>query len=374
MFKKTATANSYVGYGSVTHSVIDTRKRQRHPIIKVLSVISLAILVIGVIGFGGSRSIDYIQRSQIKIAKASPVEEFSVSSNTGSKEVSKGDDNAGMQRGTVTRIPRTDAVAASSATTPAEANKLLNGTQICPDYPKMPDATCVGVPKGVVFTPASSMVITKDSTIINSQDIQGSIIIKANDVTIINSVIHGAGTGNGVTVESGTVKVIDSEIYGFENGVVGDNWRIYHVNIHSMTKSGAKVGSYVKLEESWIHGMASANKAANGVLVESGITNTIIRHNNIDLSGEPNINAAIYISPELGPNSKGPVSLDKNLLGGGSYSLYVIDGGVSKYVIQNISLLDNRFSRVYGQGPIKITMPVTQTGSTWNDNGQAVVI
>jgi hypothetical protein len=226
------------------------------------------------------------------------------------------------------------------------------------------------VPAGTTLSASGGLTVTAANTVIDGKDISGQVIVKASNVVIKNSKIHGSGSGTGVQVVSGNVTISDSEIYGFENGIGFDNWAAYRVNVHSTTGDGVKLGSSTTLQDSWIHDLTPAAGAhSDGMQVQSGVTNLVVRHNVVDLGSTPNANSALFMAPDLGPSSVGPALFEGNYFNGGNFVVFCVDGNNGQYFIQNITFKDNTFGRQFQYGPKNINVPVTWTNNTWADTG-----
>lgn len=162
----------------------------------------------------------------------------------------------------------------------------------------IPGPNTTGVPSGTTLRASDQLRVTKANTILSGLDISGPVSIEAPGVVIEKSRIHGSGGGNGVQVRSGSVTIRDSEIYGFENGIGGDRWEAHRVDIHSTTGDGLKLGSDSLIANSWIHGLTPGSGAhADGIQVQSGVVNAVVRNNVIDLSDTRSPNAAISLLP-----------------------------------------------------------------------------
>ena len=238
-----------------------------------------------------------------------------------------------------------------------------------------PGSSNTGVPSGTTLTSASGMTITKDNTVVDAKDISGPVYIQAKNVTIKRSKIHGNGGDDyGVHVRSGSVVIEDSEIYGFANGIGFSNWTARRINLHGMSDDGVKLGDNVTLEDSWIHDMTpSAGAHADGGQMQNGVRNLVVRHNTIDMvNGRELGNAALFIAPDLGPSTNGPVLITDNWLNGGNYTLYCVDGNNGQYFVDNITITNNRFGRDSNYGPATVNVPITQSGNVWADTGAAL--
>ncbi|MBU4215395.1 MAG: right-handed parallel beta-helix repeat-containing protein [Actinobacteria bacterium] len=203
--------------------------------------------------------------------------------------------------------------------------------------------------------------MTTANAVLDSLDISGTVVIDAPGVTIRNSRIQGDGV-YGVQVVSGSVTITDSEIAGFENAITGSGWTARRVNIHSVTGDGVKVGSDVTLDASWIHDLDPAPGAhADGVQMQGGVTNLVLTGNTIDVGSDAN--SAIFLAPDLGPSSAGPVTVNGNWLDGGGYALFCVDGASGRYFVDHISITNNRFGSESRYGPVRINVPVTMSGN-----------
>ena len=219
------------------------------------------------------------------------------------------------------------------------------------------------------------MTITKDNTVVDAKDISGPVYVQAKNVTIKRSKIHGNGGDSfGVNVRSGSVRIEDSEIYGFANGIGFDSWTAIRVNLHGMTDDGVKLGSNVTLQDSWIHDMTpGAGAHADGGQMQNGVRNLVVRHNTIDMvNGRELGNAALFLAPDLGPSTVGPVLITDNWLNGGNYTLFCLDGSDGRYFVDNITITNNRFGRQSRYGATRVNVPISQGGNVWDDTGAAV--
>lgn len=253
--------------------------------------------------------------------------------------------------------------------TPSSVVSVPTSLKTCSDYPSFPDATCTGTHDGSpLITYNGVLNVTHDNTTLYNLDITGTISIRAKNVKIINSKIHGATPG--VQVFSGDVAIYDSEMYNIDNAaILFDNWSGYNLNIHGMLGDGVKIGSDITLQDSYIHDFNPSSGAhSDGGQLQSGVGNVIIRHNTIDIPGG---NSALFLSPDLGPNGYGPVLIDKNLLGGGAYTFVVVNGNYGQYHQSGYTITNNHFLRNFIYGPENINEPAASfilwNNNTWND-------
>jgi hypothetical protein len=240
-----------------------------------------------------------------------------------------------------------------------------------------PAASTTGVPAGTALTAVpGGLHVTQANAVVDGKDITGPVVIDAPGVTIRNSKIHESSFQDtyAVFVHSGSLKILDSEIWGFQNGITFSNWTAVRVNVHGMSEDGVKLGNNVTLTDSWIHGMTPGPGAhADGGQMQGGSTDVMVSHNVIDMaSGSAMGNAALFLAPDLGPSSNGPVMVKDNWLNGGNYTLYCVDGNNGQYVVKNISILSNRFGPDRNYGPVQVTVPVTARGNVFDTTGEPV--
>ena len=132
-----------------------------------------------------------------------------------------------------------------------------------------PDTT--GPETSTNFQSSDEILADEPNQIIEGLVISGSVTVDAPGVVIRNSRISGAGP-YGIRVLSGSATISDTEISGFDNGVAGDNWTGYRLNIHSMMDDGVKLGSNVTLQDSWIHDLTPSPDAhADGAQMQAGV-------------------------------------------------------------------------------------------------------
>lgn len=167
--------------------------------------------------------------------------------------------------------------------------------QSCPAYPAFPDANCTGWQHtGVSLTTYTGpTTITTAGTVIDSKQINSSITIAANNVTIKRSQVNGqifisGSTRTGVLIED--VKIDAGNVSsdaagqciggnsGSAGGATADGFIIRRVDM-----SGCAQGVYGRgftLEDSYIHDLYGSGAAHNeAILGHTG--QIVIRHNNL---------------------------------------------------------------------------------------------
>lgn len=270
---------------------------------------------------------------------------------------------------TVSSSPTTSPSPTSTSTATASPSPTATTSPVTTTSTTMPGASNTGVPVGTALKASGSIHATTPGQVINALDITGGVTVDAPGVVIENSKIHGSGSGDGIRVLSGDVTVQDSEIYGFENAIGYDHWTALRVNIHGDTGDGVKLGSSTTLQDSWIHDLTPAAGAhSDGGQMQSGVTNLVVRHNTIDMSSTNGANSALFLAPDLGPSTAGPVLVENNFLAGGGFTLYVVDGANGTYYVGNITVRNNVFGDS-GYGPDSVNVPVTWSNNTLASGG-----
>ena len=238
-----------------------------------------------------------------------------------------------------------------------------------------PGASNTGVPAGTTLTRYTGpRTITAAGTVIDSKDVSGGLVIRAKNVTIRNSKIHDDPSAvAGVFVDGGgSATIVDSEIYNFEVGITYSNWTALRVDIHDITFDGMKMSSNARLQDSWVHDPKPTSDAHwDGVQVQNGVVNTVIQGNFIDASGA-DTNTALFLTPDLGPSTDGPLTVTGNWLDGGNFTVAILDGNNGEYYIKKISVTNNRFGHGGWYGPANVNVPVTWSGNVWDDTGKTV--
>ena len=232
--------------------------------------------------------------------------------------------------------------------------------------PTPPPSGSVGVPPGTVLKAVSAPTVTVAGTVIDSWDMTGCLDIRAKNVTVRRSRIRGSGPCAVWVRDGGSVVIEDSEIIGGENGIGFGSYILRRTWVHGQYGDGLKLGSETLVEDCVVDGLKPAAGAhADGGQVQFGVTDLVVRRSTFDVS-DCDGNAALFIAPDLGPSTAGPVLIEGNTLRGGNYTLYCVDGNNGQYVVSNITIRGNVISR--GQyGTHNVNVPVTWTGNTTPD-------
>jgi hypothetical protein len=279
------------------------------------------------------------------------------------------------------RRPRPTPTATVAPTVPATVSPTATPTTATPTTAAPPpgvstgpapaDVPNVGLPDGTSLTPMREQTITQSGTVINAADIDGPVVIDAENVVIRRSRISGTGD-LGIYVRRGSLTLEDSTIQGFDNSMGGDRYTATRVEVTGANEDGFKIGSNVTIQDSWCHGLLVTNGAHSDCgQVQSGVTNVVIRRNWFD--GEHG-NSALFIAPDQGPSSPGPLLVENNVLGGGNYTMQCVDGAYGRFLIGNITIRGNQFLGNSEYGPIRTNVFMAFLSNVFRATGLPILL
>lgn len=242
-----------------------------------------------------------------------------------------------------------------------------------PDYGTAPNADTTGVPAGTELKPSDSITITKDGTVIDALEIRGTVLVRADDVTIKRSRIDNTGTYP-IQLEPGhrNLVVEDTEIDG--NGkanvaILHGEYTLRRVDIHSVLDGPRIEGDNVLIEDSYIHDLHRVEGGHHDAIQVRKGRNITIRGNNLQAynaeTGDP-MNAAIQFG-SLNGTLDGLVA-EGNLMNGGNFTINAVklDGG-------SVIFRDNRFGRDFRYGVVSGGPGLEWASSNvFDDNGKPV--
>ena len=231
------------------------------------------------------------------------------------------------------------------------------------------------MPQGTTLTPYTGpSTVTAAHTVIDHQDIVTPLTIMAPGVVIRDSKIHPSGYRCAVCTEGGgSVTIEDSDLSGATDEAVGwSDYTLVRVNVHDLSGDGLVLGSHVTVRDSFVHDLhPPPGGHTDGGQMQAGAVDLVVEHNTIDASAQ-GANSALFISPDQGPTTNGPVTIRDNLLMGGNYSLYVVDGDHGSYYVHNISVTGNRFVGDAQFGAVDVDVPTTWRGNYYDGDGSSV--
>ncbi len=202
-----------------------------------------------------------------------------------------------------------------------------------------PDSTNTGYPDGVILTPSGGLTITKAGTVISGLDINGPVIIRANNVTIQNCNISSSdysviNIGQGIT---GTViKNCEIDGEGVAGAGIGGQGTFIGNNIHHVADGINVQGDNTLIQDNYIHDLYRKDGGHyDGIQMDGGFSHVKVLHNTI--INDKGQTSAIMIDGYWGDISD--IVVDNNLLVGGDYTIYAtgvnVRGSVTDIQITN---------------------------------------
>ena len=250
-----------------------------------------------------------------------------------------------------------------------------------------PGPNTTGVPEGTSLDVITGdLAIDQPDYVLEDSEVFGCITLsaKANNVTIRNVRVK-ANCSHLILNDQGAqnLKVIDSELDGKnfpagDAGIAGSNYTLTRVDIHS-TGDGAKGGSDVLIEDSYIHDLNITKDSHNDALQVLDADGLTMRHNTAIV--RDGATSCVILSQNA--NSEWQmrnVEISRNLLAGGAYVIY---GGYQAGTddasrVSKVTIADNRISTtIFPRGGAfgaltSIDRPVvTQRGNLWADGPNA---
>jgi hypothetical protein len=231
----------------------------------------------------------------------------------------------------------------------------------------LPGAPANQVPPEAKLTKTSGFTITEPGSVWDSLAVTGSILVKADNVTIRRSRIRGnvrqAGGASGLVLE-------DCDIDGGGKpgvGVAAGDFTIRRCDIHGWG-DGAKINGNVVVEESSIFDLFQTSQSHNDGLQCMSGSNIVIRRNRIENLNHGN--SCIFLSTSKGPISD--VLIEDNLVNGGATTVFVSDKKRGHGPPQRVTVRRNRFGRDLLFRPNLCTQTVVWQDNVWADTGEAI--
>lgn len=190
-----------------------------------------------------------------------------------------------------------------------------------------PDGMNTGAPEDVTLKRSDGLVINTPGAVISKVDVYGSVRINAANVTLEKCRV----TSNGwavVQVEAGALGAVvqDCTLDGTgagpdgtgNQGIMGYGTFLRN-NICNVENGITVTGNDTIIQDNYIHDLkAGGDPHYDGIQIDGGISNVVIRHNTIINSH--GAAGAIMIDNYFGPISN--IVVDNNLLAGGSFTIY----------------------------------------------------
>ncbi|WP_210509047.1 right-handed parallel beta-helix repeat-containing protein [Naasia sp. SYSU D00057] len=271
---------------------------------------------------------------------------------------------------------------AAPAPAPAPTKTTAPAPAPAPSVPAGNGST--GVPAGTQLKVVQGdQTITTAGTVLDGLDIRGRVIVKAENVTIKNSIIRGTDQGGKyglVDAMAGKpgLKIYDSEIVATTpnytvNGIMGSGFELHRVNIHNTVDQVHIAGSNVVVKDSWLHGTVHYENDPYHSDGSHDDNIQIVAGNNILISGnvmEDAQNTAIMVNQDSGATSN--VTITGNKMDDGDCIMNVTSEGTVRglTVTNNIFGLNGSVNRCAVYSPVS---PVAMSGNTWTDGTAALL-
>jgi len=201
----------------------------------------------------------------------------------------------------------------------------------CAPWPSFPDASCTGWQHtGVKLKPQSGDIeVTEAGTVIDGIDLQGSITIKASNVTVKRSRIHGAyGVGTRDHTPYTNILIEDVELDGYVpamntdqlglSGIDGDGITVRRANIHGFG-SLIRTGYNFTVEDSWLHDNRGGTDLTGQPTHNTALSahygrNLTIRHNRLSCNAGNHCSSAVSIyAKDAVPEGISHVDIEQNI-------------------------------------------------------------
>jgi Ca2+-binding RTX toxin-like protein len=236
-----------------------------------------------------------------------------------------------------------------------------------------PNSSNSGVPAGTTLTVyRGPTTITRDGTVIENAIINGTLSIKAANVTIKNSVIQNFGWW-GIEGEDATnLRVENSDFIGLGRSEATNSAILGSGTFVGNDIQGVAIGIQLTdgastVRGNYIHDLASqgADPHYDGITALGRQSNVLIEHNMISVPKKQGT-ASILIQNFFGPVNN-VVVRDNFMIGDPSYTLYV-DGSRSGGPITNVTVEDNYVERgYYGYFSVTNSNPIIRNNVQWQD-------
>lgn len=250
-----------------------------------------------------------------------------------------------------------------------------------------PSASNTGPSGCTSYTQYSGILnVTTDGTVLNCIELNGTLTINANNVTVQNSILNGNswwGVRFGNTNGSATnFKLLRSRLQtvpglgpdngGYDYGISQESNGYMEIGYNDI--SGYKDGvttSNGYIHDNYIHNLSQFTGAhTQDIYVYSGPSQVKIEHNTlINDSPQDQATAAVYIAPDDGHQNDRIVT--NNFLAGGAFTIYGGDSTATNIVVTNNQFSTQRYPNSGYYGWVAYWQAgnsgVVWSGNTWAD-------
>jgi hypothetical protein len=253
-------------------------------------------------------------------------------------------------------------------------------TPVPPFFSSWPNAANTGVPTTAgSLQKMGRLTVTVDGSRYTHLEIDDCVDVKANNVTITESIVRCGRPSAAVQVFSGRHGLLldQVEIDGSSHTaacIAFSGFTIYRSNLHDCI-DGIDLSSNVVIEGCFIHDLARGDGTHNDALQLRGGNHDLIKDNTLQAyraSTGDFMNAAIQTG-SLNKNLS-DVVVDHNYMDGGNYTVNAGGTGGDGYLISGYVFKNNVFGRHFRYGTVQSVGPETtfDESNVWLDNKQPV--
>ena len=281
--------------------------------------------------------------------------------------------------------PKPTATTSPKPTTPATPKPTSSSPTVAPPplpappSGAKPNAASTGVQPGVSLTPSGSVTVTKAGTVLQNLDVDGVIVIAADDVTVRNVRVTTDTTSFGIYVQKGFSRAVIDHVdiqlptSSCSNaGVAGGDYTTVRSSDIRGCGDGIKAWDYGLYEGNYIHTEKpdGSDKHLDGIQ-GSGKTNYTIRNNNIDQPISAGGNAAVFIQAYNGASEFecNDLTVENNWLNGGNYTVFMEDGKTGSGYLNGVMVRGNKLGTDYRYGPKHLEGDTTWSSNLWEKTG-----
>jgi hypothetical protein len=232
-----------------------------------------------------------------------------------------------------------------------------------------PSASTTGVPSGKTLTAYNgTLTITTPGTVVDGLDVSGTIIVKADNVTIKNTRVRGITSNTYTTpliyAQNGNKNLVvqDSELIPsspnqYQFGIIGWNFTLDRVEIAKVVDGVHIIGSNTVVRNSYIHDVRhyTVNGSithSDGIQIQVG-SNHRVTNNRI----EGGYNAAIQVTQDRGDTSN--LQITGNWMSNGLCSVNIAEKSYGP--LSGVTVSSNTFGRGQRSQDCAIVRPTTTT-------------
>ena len=205
-----------------------------------------------------------------------------------------------------------------------------------------------GVPAGTRLRSSGSLTVTKPGTVISGLDINGTLTISANNVTVKNTRVTSGSAYNivkvddsatGVTLDHVTINGKGLNGTSGANGVYGPG--TYNAVAVSGVENGFVPSSGATITGSWVHNLASPGSPHyDGIQIDGARSNITVKNSTVDLTGLTQT-SAVMVDNYFGAATN--ITITGNRLLGAGYTVYA-DGQFNSNPI-TVTYANNRIGK-----------------------------